>query len=131
MSDAESIRGATNRARRALGAESADFGVGFEGGIQKIGSKWFDCGWAVVASKKEELGIASTVRIEIPKKLMKHILAGKELGEVNDLFSKNKNSKQKDGYFGFMTNRSITRTHGYKDGLIIALSRFLHSELWK
>ena len=131
MSDKESIKGAINRAKRALKALSSEFGVGFEGGIQKIGNRWFDCGWAVVVNKDGKIGIASTVRIETPKKLIKLIKAGKELGEANDLYFKKENSKQGQGHFGLMTNGAITRVQGYRDGLIMALTRFLHPELWE
>lgn len=131
MSDEESIKGAGNRAKRAMKTLNADFGVGLEGGLQKIGNKWFDCGWAVVINNKGEFGIASTARIETPKKLMKLIKKGKELGEVNDLYFKKENSKQGQGHFGLMTNGVITRAQGYKDGLVMALTRYLHPELWE
>ena len=52
MSDEESIKGASNRAKKALKTGKADFGIGFEGGLHKIGEKWFDCGWVVVVNKK-------------------------------------------------------------------------------
>ena len=131
MSDKESIKGATSRAKKALKALNADFGVGFEGGLQKIGECWFDCGWAVVVNKNGKKGIASTVRIETPVKLVKLIHQGKELGEANDLYFKKENSKQEQGHFGLMTNGAITRTQGYRDGLIMALTRFLHPDLWE
>ncbi|OGM28105.1 hypothetical protein A2962_02910 [Candidatus Woesebacteria bacterium RIFCSPLOWO2_01_FULL_39_61] len=131
MSDAESIKGATGRAKKALKALKADFGVGLEGGLQKIGSKWFDCGWMVAIDKDGKLGIGSTVRIETPAKLIRLIKQGKELGEANDLYFKKENSKQGQGHFGLMTNGAITRAQGYRDGLIMALTRFLHPELWE
>lgn len=131
MSDEVSIKGAGNRAKRTIDTLNADFGVGLEGGLQRIGKRWFDCGWACVVNKKGEIGIASTVRIETPAKLMKLIKQGKELGEANDLYFKKKNSKQGQGHFGLMTNGTITRAEGYKDGLIMALTRFLHPEIWK
>lgn len=131
MSDEESIKGAINRAKIALKKLNADFGVGLEGGLQRIGKRWFDCGWAVVVSKKGRIGVASTVRIETPAKLMKLIKKGKELGEANDLYFKKENSKQGQGHFGLMTNGVITRTRGYRDGLIMALTRYLHPQLWE
>ena len=131
MSDIESIKGATQRATTALKRLSADFGVGLEGGLQRIGNKWFDCGWAVVVNKKGAMGIASTVRIETPLKLIKLVKAGRELGEANDLYFKAENSKQGQGHFGLMTNGAITRTQGYRDGLVMALTRFLHPEFWE
>ena len=131
MSDEESIKGASNRAKKALKTGKADFGIGFEGGLHKIGEKWFDCGWVVVVNKKGQIGIATTVRVEIPRKMMRLIIKGKELGEVIDIHSGGVNMKQKEGHFGFITNGAITRAEGYRDGLIMALARFLHPELWE
>jgi inosine/xanthosine triphosphatase len=131
MSDNESIKGASNRAKRAMKNENADYGVGMEGGLQKIGKNWFDCGWMVVVDRKGRMGIGSTVRIETPKKLIKLIKQGKELGEANDLYFKEENSKQGQGHFGLMTKGLITRTHGYSEGLIMALTRFVHPDLWE
>lgn len=90
MSDEESIKGATNRARRAIKKLNADYGVGLEGGIHKIGKKWFDCGWMVVIDKKGGLGIGSSARIETPKVMIKMIKKGMELGDVNDVLFKKK-----------------------------------------
>jgi inosine/xanthosine triphosphatase len=131
MSDLESIKGATQRAKSALKEGKADYGVGLEGGLQQLGKSWFSCGWAVVVGKKGRIGFASTVRIELPSRIMKLIKSGKELGEADDLLFKRKNSKQDQGFFGLATNGLITRTQGYRDGLIMALTRFLHPELWE
>lgn len=123
-------RGATNRAKRSLKIGKADFGVGLEGGIHKIGNKWFDCGWMVIIDKKGRVGIGSSARIETPKIMIKMIKKGMELGEVNDILFKKKNSKQGDGHFGLMTNGAITRKDGYTQGLVLALSRFIHPEIF-
>jgi len=86
MSDEESIEGATNRAKASLAATpSADFGVGMEGGIHKLGDKWYECGWIAVIDKKGTIGIGSSARFELSGKIMKEILAGKELATVRTL----------------------------------------------
>lgn len=130
MSDLESIRGATNRARAALAHFQADYGVGLEGGLQQIGSLWFDCGWIVVVDKRGVEGIGSTARIITPPNMVAMIQKGMELGSVIDHFFGTTNAKQGDGHFGLMTNNAITRTSGYTDGVIMALTRFLHPELF-
>jgi len=130
MSDEESIKGATQRARQALRICKADYGVGLEGGLQKIGKLWFDCGWMVVIDKKGRIGIGSSARIQVPAKIMKLIKDGKELGDVSDIVFKRKYSKQKEGYFGLMTKGAITRADGYKEGIVMALSRFLQTKLF-
>lgn len=129
MSDDESIRGARTRAQAALTTLQADFGVGLEGGLQQIGDQWFDCGWVAVIDTQGRIGIGSTIKIETPEKLMKLIREGKELGIANDIVSNSTNSKHGDGHFGLMTNNAITRTSGYRDGVIAALARFIQSSV--
>lgn len=131
MSDVESIAGATTRARRVIKATKADYGVGIEGGLQKIGKRWFDCGWVVVVDKKGKVGIASSVRISTPSKMVRMIKRGMELGEVDDLLFGRSNSKQSEGHFGLMTKNLVTRTRGYKDAVILALSRFIHPKIFE
>lgn len=129
MSDLESIRGARSRAQSAL-SQGADYGVGSEGGLQKIGTLWFDCGWFVVIDSKGWEGIGSSARIIVPPKMMKLIHQGYELGDVIDQLFHTHNAKQRDGHFGLMTNNAITRTSGYRDGVIMALCRFIKPEIF-
>lgn len=130
MSDEEAIKGARTRAKGALKAANSDFGVGLEGGMHKIGNKWFDYGWAVIVNKKGEEGIGSSIRIEVPNRIYQLVKKHGELGYATDAYFKTVNSKQKQGYFGMMTNGKITRARGYSDGVIAALSRFLHKNLF-
>ncbi len=130
MNDRESIRGAKKRAKRAIKKLNADYGVGLEGGIQKIGKYWFETGWVVIVNKKGDEGIGSAVRMQIPEIVMKHIHNGIELGKVSDIIFHTENSKHGQGYFGLMTNNTITRSRGYSDGVISALSRFIHPQLF-
>lgn len=130
MNDLETITGAKNRAQRALEINQDDFGVGIEGGLQQIGDDWFDCGWMVVINREGVIGIGSSARVSTPPKMMKEILAGKELGVVIDNFFQTTNAKQLQGHFGLMTNNAITRTSGYVDGIVMALARFMHPQLY-
>lgn len=131
MSDAEGIRGAANRAQRARMALDADFGVGLEGGLHEVDGRWFDCGWVVVVDRDGREGIGSTVKIQTPAKVIALVHQGMELGVANDLFFGAANSKQAQGHFGLMTNGAITRAQGYRDGVIMALTRFLHPDLFE
>ena len=130
MSDKECITGARNRANKARKKLKSEFGVGLEGGLHEIDGQWFDCGWIIVVNKKGEEGCGSTIKIATPKKFMKLVHQGVELGVANDIVFKTKNSKQSDGHFGLMTRNAITRTTGYRDGVIAALSRFVHANLY-
>lgn len=130
MSDTESMTGARNRAVKSLIGLKADFGVGLEGGLQKIDDRWLECGWIIVVDKAGYESIGSTIKMSVPKKIMGLIDAGKELGEACDIVFNKVNSKQSDGYFGLMSDNLITRTEGYKDGVIAALAGFIHQTLY-
>lgn len=130
MSDIESITGARNRANAVLHQNDTDYGVGIEGGIEKIGEHWFDCGWIVVIDKHGTEGIGSSLRLMVPRSMVQSIQAGKELGEVIDEVFGRTNAKQAEGHFGLMTNSVITRTSGYVDGIVAALARFIHPQLF-
>ncbi|NTU46655.1 inosine/xanthosine triphosphatase [Candidatus Roizmanbacteria bacterium] len=130
LSDEVAIQGAKTRAHNAREALHADFGVGLEGGLHQIEKEWFACGWMVVEDTMGTLGIGSSFRLVIAPKVMAGISEGKELGVVSDQVFEQTNIKQKGGYFGAMTNNLITRTSGYRDGVISALTRFLHPELY-
>jgi inosine/xanthosine triphosphatase len=131
MTDVESIKGATNRAQRALDALQADYGVGLEGGIQQIGDEYFDCGWIVVLDKQGKKGIGSSIRMIVPPKMIRLIKEGEELGTVVDMVFGTQNSKHAGGHFGLMTNNAVTRLSGYRDGIISALAVFIHPEVFK
>jgi len=130
-SDQESIKGATNRAKDALKKSKADYGVGIEGGLSHINKVWFDTAWIVVIDKKGNEGIGSTVNMQTPPKFIKKSIdEGLEIGQIDDEYFKVKNSKQGIGHFGLMTNGNLTRKDGYIQGVIAALTRFIHPELY-
>lgn len=131
MSDEEAIRGAKNRARSALKKLNADFGVGLEGGLQQFQGKWFDTGWIVIINKNGREGIGTTIRMLNSPKIIKMVKKGIELGHVDDIVFKTKNSKHGDGHFGLMTKNTLTRTSAYRDGVISALVRFINPQLFK
>lgn len=131
MSDEEAIKGATTRAKRALQMEKADFGVGLEGGLHQFQGNWFDTGWIVIFGKNGKKGIGSTIRMLNSPKIIKMVKKRIELGHVDDIVFKTKNSKHGDGHFGLMTKNALTRTSAYRDGVISALVRFINPQLFE
>lgn len=130
MSDEESLRGARRRAWNALTVLRADFGVGLEGGLQETAGQWLDCGWVAVVDRHGRYGIGATLKMAVPPQMMTLIQDGLELGEVIDRVFGTRNAKQGQGHFGLMTNNAVTRTEAYTHGVISALARFLHPELF-
>jgi len=131
MDDEEGITGAKNRAHRSIKEVSnARYGVGLEGSIKEIGGVWYATAWIAVVDAKGNEGVGSAPTVVIPSKMAAEILKGKELGIVADEQFKKENVKQKEGYFGIMTNNAITRSEGYRQAVIMALARFLHPEVF-
>lgn len=131
MSAQESLDGAKHRAKQALLSQpQAEYAVGLEGGVEQIDNLWFDCGWCVVLNRQGEMGIATSARIQTPDSIMEHLHNGEELGDVIDSIFHRQNAKQAEGLFGLMTDRAVTRTDGYVQAVCLALSRFLHPELF-
>jgi inosine/xanthosine triphosphatase len=130
MTDEETIYGARTRAKAALKKFDVDYGVGLEGGLQAIEGKYVECGWMVVLDRDNKEGIGASPKVEIAPAIMRLIHEGKELGHAVDQIFKLKNAKQGAGYFGTITKNTITRTSGYRDGVIMALAPFVHKDLF-
>ncbi|MDI6592000.1 MAG: inosine/xanthosine triphosphatase [Patescibacteria group bacterium] len=131
MSDLEGIEGARNRAKRVLEKFKADFGIGLEGSIQKIGKDWFNGPWCVIVDKMGREGIAAGAKIHVAPKFLKLIKKGYELGIANDILTGRKNTKQKEGHFGIMTKGILGREKIYKDAVISALGRWLRKDFYE
>lgn len=130
MSDRECIKGARNRAKKVLRQTKADYGVGIEGGICKVEGCYFARAWAVVIDKKGNVGFGSSISAPVATKLMKLIHKGIELGKANDILTGRENTKQKEGYFGLISDNIITREKGYIDAVIMALAPFKNKDIF-
>ena len=131
MNDQETMTGARNRASNALLAlPDAAYSVGLEGGLQQIGSHWFDCGWVVVLDRDGHEGVGASVKLPIPTRMMEMIWQGMELGEAVDAVAQQRNSGQSFGHYGLMTKNVLTRQKAYGDGVIAALSCFIRADLF-
>jgi inosine/xanthosine triphosphatase len=130
LSDEAGVEGAANRAKEALAATSAEYGVGLEGALQEIGGRWFEAGWMVVVDARGTVGVGASARLEVPPRMMELIREGLELGEVCDRVFNETNSKQAQGFFGLATGGAISRMQGYRDGVVMALAALLHPELY-
>lgn len=124
-SDEESIKGAIERAKSALKAESADFGIGMEGGIHKIGKSYFESGWIAVVNKKKEVGLGSSARWQVSEKISKKLLSGKELMEVIAKITNRDNVHAQEGMMGLITNGHLPRHLAYSHGILFAFAPFV------
>lgn len=130
MGDKETLFGAMNRVKNAKKQfPDADYWAGIEGGIQKAGGEMQVFAWLVICSETT-LGKARTGTFFLPPKMVTLINGGKELGEASDIIFNEKNSKQKNGSVGILTEDNIDRTEYYVHAAILALIPFKNSELY-
>lgn len=147
LSAASTIVGAENRAKKALAAmigkhglqqdtaaaESVFFGVGLEGGVEVVGSRYFECGWMFVCDSNGNVGIGSSPRFEMSGVLMKPLLEeGKELAEVIDQLSGLADVRSDLGAMGILTNGFLGRQAAYESGLTFTLAPWLSpAKYWR
>ncbi len=124
-SDKESISGAINRAKDTLAKTDADLAIGMEGGVQQIGEYYFECGWIAVLDRKGKVGLGSTARFEMSKKLMKEVAAGKELRDIMNELTGRDDVHRTDGAMGVLTAGNYKRDEAYFHGVLFAFAPFL------
>ena len=130
MSNTETLQGAMNRAENAQQeVPTADFWVGIEGGIEKMGTEMEAFAWIVVKTT-EKVGKARTGSFFLPQRVVALVDAGKELGEADDIVFGDSNSKQKSGAVGLLTGDVIVRATYYAEAVVLALIPFNRPELY-
>lgn len=106
-SDEETIRGALNRAR-SLPADGLR--VGLEGGLEIHNDMLFLVNWGVLIDKMENIYYAGGTRIPLPSKFKKPLLNGKkELSELIDEYTNQKDIRSNEGTIGIFTNNLVVR----------------------
>ncbi|HFC76835.1 MAG TPA: DUF84 family protein, partial [Candidatus Moranbacteria bacterium] len=94
MTNEETLTGAINRTKNArVNFPTADFWLGIEGGIERVGEEMSTFAWVVVQSKTK-MGKAKTAAFFLPPKVVELINEGMELGEADDVVFGHSNSKQ-------------------------------------
>lgn len=131
MTNIETLKGATNRAKNARRLEpKADYWVGIEGGLEEVNKEMECFAWVVVRSKSGNVGKGKTGTFILPKKIVRLIKRGKELGEADDIVFNRTNSKQENGSVGILTGDVLTRTDFYEPAVVLALIPFKNPDLY-
>jgi len=130
IGEEEIVRGAKNRAIRALQAIQADIGVGMEGGIVKKFGEWFLTGWCAVVDRSGKFSLGSSVYMLLPDSVVERVLKGEELGVVFDDITGMHDTKKTIGAIGILTKRLLTRQKAWEDSLIYAMARKISPEFY-
>lgn len=129
MSDAETLRGADNRAHNARQAQpEADYWVGIEGGVEALDGALQAFAWIVVLGDGR-IGRGRTGTFILPDEIAALIHQGVELGHADDAVFGRSNSKQKNGSVGILTGDRIDRVAFYVPAVVLALIPFMNPHL--
>jgi inosine/xanthosine triphosphatase len=130
FTDAETLRGALNRAQNARTQEpQADYWVGIEGGVEDTPEGLQSFAWVVVINHVGKTGKARTAAFYQPAEVAVLLREGVELGDADDIVFGRSNSKQAGGSVGLLTGDVVDRKAYYLQAVILALIPFKNAEL--
>jgi len=131
LSDAETRRGARQRAERAAAMHpQARYWVGIEGGLHPDGDTFLALAWVCILNADGRRGEARTGAFHIPPAVAALIRQGLELGTANDRIFARHNTKQQEGAVGLLTGGLLDRARFYEQAVILALIPLRNSHLW-
>jgi len=125
VGDAETIAGATTRARAARAALDADLGFGIEGGVVDGPDGMRTCAWAVVATRDGAAHVGGSLSMPLPDSVAALIREGAELGHAIDRLEGTENIKHGAGAVGVLTEGLVSRQEAYEVILAYALAPVL------
>ncbi len=122
----ETVRGAENRARRALAATDADYGVGLEGGVARLegvpGLSLIMWG-ATTDGDRLERGGGPTLRL--PDDVADRVEDGAELGPVMDDRLGTEGVAESEGAAGVLTAGLTDRTQALSEAVACSFGPFV------
>jgi len=126
----DTLRGAENRARKALEASGADYGVGIEGGLLELRGRWYNLGFVAIVDREGFIGTGTSGWFELPPSFLEKIKSGEELAEVLDNFLGVEGVGRMEGAVGVFTGNRVTRRDLYVHGLYMAIIPHLNKKIW-
>ena len=128
--DAETIRGATQRAQAVLDVTDADFAVGLEGGVVDDGAVMRSCAWAAVVARDGRVGTGGSLAMILPSSVATLVRDGLELGHAMDRITGGHDTKRGAGAVGILTAGLVDRQRAYEGLVTYALAPFLTPDLY-
>ncbi len=128
----DTIRGAINRAKKAF-RDGFSFSVGVEAGLFKNEfalSGYLDFQVACVYNG-EKFTIGFGPGFEYPKRVIKEVLSGKEVGKVMEKITGIRELGKKFGAIGYLTNKAVKRENLTEIAVTMALIPWINSELYE
>ncbi len=129
--DAETLRGARNRAQAALAARDAALGVGLEGGVVAVGDRLFTNAWCALLRPDGTEGIAGGENVLLPDEVTAALHSGAELGTAIDALTGEKDTKHHGGAIGALTGGLLDRQTAYEHIVTLALARLVNPHYYE
>lgn len=129
--DAETIRGARQRAMAAREALDADVGIGLEGGVVEGDGELRTCAWCAVATRDGRVFVGGSLSMPLPPVVAQRVRAGMELGHAMDHVCATTGTKHGAGAVGILTGGLVDRQQAYEVITAYALAPLLSAPLWQ
>ncbi len=128
----ETYRGALNRARGALEATGADYGVGIEAGLVEAPtpSGWADVQLAVIVDEGGVVGVGMSPAFEPPRVWLPRLSRGEPLGDVASAELARSDIGRVLGLIGYLTRGAVTRLELSYYAVVMALIPLLEERLY-
>lgn len=123
--DAETRRGAVNRAQNVLAETGAALGVGLEGGLAETEVGLMTCAWCAIVDAAGRVGYGGGVYMLLPPIVAELLAAHHELGPAMDALVNQENTKQQQGAVGILTNGLSNRQAAYEQLVAMAAAPFV------
>lgn len=124
----QTVTGAENRARRALAATDATYGIGLEGGVAEIdGVPGLSLIMWAGATDGDRLARGAGPTLGLPEDVADRLEAGAELGPVMDEWLDTEGIAEAEGAAGVLTAGLTDRTRALGEAVACAFGPFVAS----
>jgi len=126
----ETIKGAINRAKKALG--NGDYGVGIEAGLfwNEEVKEYFDKAFCAIVDEYGHITYGYSGGFVYPPQVIEMVKKGMEVGEAIEILSEIKDIKKKMGAIGFLSKGLIERADFNAQAVLMAMIPRISPDLY-
>ena len=127
------IRGAVERAKRAVSESGADFGVGIEAGLfyNDILKKHLDIQYCAIVDSSGKMTVGHGPGFEYPPEVIESVLKGGTVGDTMSKITEIEEIGHKMGSIGYLSDGLIDRTSLTEIAVLMALIPRIRKELYE
>jgi inosine/xanthosine triphosphatase len=122
------IKGACNRARKAIG--DGDLGVGIEAGLFKVHDEVLDVQYCAIYDKEGHMTLGHGPGFRYPPKVLEEVAKGRTVGEAMGELTGIEDIGRKGGSIDHLTKGVLNRTELTKQAVLMALVPRIRKELY-